>query len=192
MTSQERLIEAGLELFHRHGIHPVGLDRILMHAGVTKTTFYKYFESKEAFVCAVLDEFAAKLLKQIDLTAEAPNDDEVRTRLLAMFQAWDHLQYDKTFRGCLLIAAGVASGDPRDPARAAATRHRRQVMGAIENFARKAGFKAPDRFAARYGAVLDSSLLARQFYGDQREARETLLMAEELIASAVSERDTHV
>jgi AcrR family transcriptional regulator len=192
MTSQERLIEAGLELFHRHGIPPVGLDRILLHAGVTKTTFYKYFESKEAFVCAVLDEFAAQLLKQINLAQEAQDDDEVRPRLLGLFQAWDNLQYDKAFRGCLLIAAGVASGDPNDPARVAATRHRRQVLAAIENFTRSAGFKNCPRFAIRYGAILDSSLLARHFYGDEREAEETLLMAEELIASALRERDACV
>jgi AcrR family transcriptional regulator len=189
MTSQERLVQAGLELFHRHGIHPVGLDRILMHAGVTKTTFYKYFESKDAFVCAVLDEFATKLLKQINFSFEKPNNEEVRAQLLAMFQAWDNLQYDKTYRGCLLIAAGVASGDPRDPARASATRYRRQVLTRIESFARHAGFRSPGRFAARYGAILDSSLLARQFYGDESEAQETLLMAEELIASAINERD---
>jgi AcrR family transcriptional regulator len=189
MTSQERLIEAGLELFHRHGIHPVGLDRILMHAGVTKTTFYKYFESKEAFVCAVLDEFAVQLMTQINLSSAANGDESVKTRLLGMFKAWDNLQYDKTFRGCLLIAAGVASGDPNDPARVAATRHRRQVLAAIENLANSACFKDSARFAARYGAILDGSLLARQFYGDKFEAQETLQMAEELIASAINERD---
>lgn len=189
MSSQQRLIQAGLELFHRHGIQPVGLDSILRQAGVTKTTFYKYFDSKDAFVCAVLDEFAAKLLRQIDLSLDQPNDEEIKTHLLAMFEAWDHLQYDKTYRGCLLIAAGVANGDPHDPARARATHYRRQVMNAIENFARNAGFRSPGRFAARYGAILDSSLLARQFYGDDREAAETRRMAEELIASAIDERD---
>lgn len=189
MTSPERLIAAGLELFHRHGIHPVGLDRILIHAGVTKTTFYKYFDSKETFVCAVLDEFADLLLKQIKLSIDRSSDDDIKSRLLDLFRAWDRLQYDQTFRGCLLIAAGVASGDPHDPARAAATRHRRQVMAAIEDFARTAGFRNSARFAVRYGAILDSSLLARQFYGDDREAQETLLMAEELIAAAIEERD---
>jgi AcrR family transcriptional regulator len=191
MSSQQRLIQAGLELFHRHGIQTVGLDCVLRQAGVTKTTFYKYFESKDAFVCAVLDEFAAQLLRKIDLSLAHPNDEEIKTRLLAMFEAWDHLQCDKTYRGCLLIAAGVANGDPLDPARARATYYRRQVIKAIESFALNAGFQSPARFAARYSAILDSSLLARQFYGDDREAAETRLMAEELIASAIDERSIY-
>jgi AcrR family transcriptional regulator len=89
MSSQERLLEAGLELFHCYGIYPVGLDRILAHAGVTKTTFYKYFESKEAFVCAVLDVFAEQLLKQFSNGQAEKSDQEIRAQLLGLFNAWD-------------------------------------------------------------------------------------------------------
>jgi AcrR family transcriptional regulator len=179
MSSQERLLDAGLELFHRHGIHPVGLDRILSHAGVTKTTFYKYFETKEAFVCAVLDVFATQLIKQIDALPNGPEDAEFKDQLLGIFSAWDNLQYDKTFRGCLLIAAGVASSDPHDPARTTAIRNKRRVLEIIEQSAKHAKINNPARFAARLGALLDSSLIARQLYGDQLEAEETLQMAEE-------------
>lgn len=189
MSSQERLLDAGLELFHRHGIHPVGLDRILSHAGVTKTTFYKYFETKEAFVCAVLDVFAVQLMKQLEALTNSPEDTEFKAQVLRIFGAWDNLQDDNTFRGCLLIAAGVASGDPHDPARQTAIRSKRRVLDIIEQTARSAKINNPARFAARLGALLDSSLIARQLYGDQLEAEETLQMAEELIAAALWERD---
>ena len=189
MSTQERLLEAGLELFHRFGIYPVGLDRILAHAGVTKTTFYKYFESKEAFVCAVLDRFADQLLQQIDISQDGHNDLELRSQLLGIFSAWDNLQYDKTFRGCLLISAGVASGDPHDPARETAVRHKRRVLDAIERIASGAKFHDARRFAARFGAILDSSLVSRQLYGDQ-EAKEPYQMAEQLIAASIDERNS--
>jgi AcrR family transcriptional regulator len=190
MSSQERLLEAGLELFHRFGIYPVGLDRILAHAGVTKTTFYKYFESKEAFVCAVLDRFADELLEQIDASQNGQNDLELKSQLLGIFNAWDNLQYDKTFRGCLLISAGVASGDPHDPARETAIRHKRRVLAMIEKIARGGKLRDAARFAARFGAILDSSLVSRQLYGDQQEAKETYKMAEQLIAASIQERDS--
>jgi AcrR family transcriptional regulator len=190
MSSHERLLEAGLELFHRFGIYPVGLDRILAHAGVTKTTFYKYFESKEAFVCAVLDRFANQLLQQIEIPQDGRNDSETRSLLLGIFGAWDNLQYDRTFRGCLLISAGVASGDPHDPARETAVRHKRQVLKAIETIASGARFHDAPRFAARFGAILDSSLVSRQLYGDQQEAKETYQMAEQLIAASIDERNS--
>jgi AcrR family transcriptional regulator len=191
MSTQERLVEAGLELFHRHGVHPVGLDRILMHAGVTKTTFYKYFESKEIFVCSVLDLFADQLLQQIDVSTEWQNDQELKSQLLGIFNAWDNLQYDKTFRGCLLIAAGVASSDPHDPARGRAIHHKRRILKAVETIARHANFLNPPRFAARFVAILDSSLIARQLYGDHQEAKETYLMAEQLVAGTITERGSN-
>ena len=195
MSSQERLLDAGLELFHRFGIYPVGLDRILTHAGVTKTTFYKYFESKEAFVCAVLDRFADQLLQQINasqsgLSQNGQSDSEFKSQLLSIFNAWDNLQYDKTFRGCLLISAGVASGDPHDPARETAIRHKRRLLAAIEKIASRAKFHDASRFAARFGAILDSSLVSRQLYGDQQEAKETFQMAEQLITASIQERNS--
>ncbi len=190
MSSQERLLEAGLELFHRFGIYPVGLDRILAHADVTKTTFYKYFVSKEAFVCAVLDRFADQLLRQINVSHNGQSESEPKSQLLAIFSAWDNLQYDNTFRGCLLISAGVASGDTNDPARETAIRHKRRVLEATEKIASRAKFHDAPRFAARLGAILDSSLVSRQLYGEQQEARETFQMAEQLIAASINERDS--
>ena len=67
MSTRENLIKAGLKLFHRHGIHTVGLDRVLQRAGVTKTTFYNHFESKETFACAVIDRFGEELHSRINL-----------------------------------------------------------------------------------------------------------------------------
>jgi AcrR family transcriptional regulator len=189
MSSREKLLEAGLELFHCYGIYPVGLDRILAHAGVTKTTFYKYFESKEAFVCAVLDVFAEQLLKKFSNGHPGKSDQELQSQLLELFNAWDSLQFDGTFRGCLLLSAGVASGDPNDPARSTAIGHKRRVLEAIQTIADGAGFVSPERFAARFGAILDSSIISRQLYGDQQEASETRRMAEQLITTSLSERD---
>jgi hypothetical protein len=127
--------------------------------------------------------------KQIDALPNGPEDAEFKDQLLGIFSAWDNLQYDKTFRGCLLIAAGVASSDPHDPARTTAIRNKRRVLEIIEQSAEHAKINNPARFAARLGALLDSSLIARQLYGDQLEAEEALQMAEELIAAALWERD---
>ena len=49
-NGRERIVYAAIELFYRHGFHAVGLDRIIAETGVTKTTFYKHFESKDDLV----------------------------------------------------------------------------------------------------------------------------------------------
>ncbi|MFI4882444.1 MAG: TetR/AcrR family transcriptional regulator, partial [Phycisphaerales bacterium JB064] len=48
-TGKARLIASGLELFYRHGFQAVGIDQVIELAGVTKTTFYNHFESRDDF-----------------------------------------------------------------------------------------------------------------------------------------------
>ena len=53
-TGRDRLIAAGIELFYRHGFGAVGIDQVIDKAGVTKTTFYKHFESKDDLMVAAV------------------------------------------------------------------------------------------------------------------------------------------
>jgi AcrR family transcriptional regulator len=53
-SSRSRILEVAHELFYSDGFHNVGLDRILHEVGVTKTTFYNHFESKDDLVLEVL------------------------------------------------------------------------------------------------------------------------------------------
>ena len=53
-TGRERLVGAAIELFYRNGFAAVGIDQVLEEAGVTKTTFYKHFESKDDLMVAAV------------------------------------------------------------------------------------------------------------------------------------------
>lgn len=191
MATQEKLIRAGLDLFHRHGIHPVALDRILQHAGVTKTTFYNHFESKEDFVCAVIDRFGEEVHSRIQLRVDGSHDEHsehnVKQHMLNVFDAWDELFEHESFRGCMLVGAGVSSGDLHDPARQAAIKNKQAILRTYEDLARKAGIKNPEQFATRFGLLVDGALIARHLYGDRNEAEEAHKMAEQLIDQALAE-----
>lgn len=190
MATRERLIQAGLDLFHKHGIHPVGLDRIINKAGVTKTTFYNYFESKENFACAVIDRFGKEVHTRIYSGVDSPKIQNAKQLLLSIFDAWDELFEEESFRGCMLIGAGVASGDLHDPARQAAVRNKRALLGAYKDLATKVGIQNPARFATQFGVLLDGSLIARHLYGDQDEADEARKMAEKLIDDALGNTES--
>ena len=53
-SGRERLIDKAIDLFYSHGFNAVGIDRIIAAAGVTKTTFYKHFESKDELMVAAV------------------------------------------------------------------------------------------------------------------------------------------
>ena len=52
--ARERVLGTAYELFHRHSLHTVGVDRIVAEAGVAKTTLYRHFPSKDELAVSVL------------------------------------------------------------------------------------------------------------------------------------------
>ena len=54
---RERLLDAGVEIFHRCGFNGCGVQEITEAAGVPKGSFYNHFASKEALGAAVLDRY---------------------------------------------------------------------------------------------------------------------------------------
>ncbi len=49
-TRAIQVINKSIDLFHHHGFHTVGIDRIVKECEVTKATFYNFFHSKERFI----------------------------------------------------------------------------------------------------------------------------------------------
>ncbi|WP_131833258.1 TetR/AcrR family transcriptional regulator, partial [Mycobacteroides abscessus] len=55
---RRRLLASGLELFYARGVNATGVKEIADRAHVPKAAFYTYYESKEAFVVAVLERLS--------------------------------------------------------------------------------------------------------------------------------------
>ena len=71
---QQLLIETSLQLFNRHGFHATGIDTIMAVSGVSKTTLYKYFRSKELLILAVLEYRHQNLVELFDSTIKASRE----------------------------------------------------------------------------------------------------------------------
>lgn len=54
---RSRLLLAGRDLIHQRGFNGCGVQDITAQAGVPKGSFYNYFDSKEALVIEVLDQY---------------------------------------------------------------------------------------------------------------------------------------
>ncbi len=55
--TREALVAAGLLEMLRGGYDSVGIARVLSKTGVPKGSFYHYFDSKEAFGCAIIEAY---------------------------------------------------------------------------------------------------------------------------------------
>ena len=157
--TREKLIAAGLDLFYQHGFHALGLDRILDEVGTTKTTFYKYFESKEALALACIerrDEGWRKRLPQ--LLRERGGEDPV-DQLKEVWSVWRDWFDNIHFNGCLFIHACSEFPDPNDPCHQAAWANVDALRDIVRDLAQQAGLSDPYAFAQEYGLLMQGAII---------------------------------
>ncbi len=76
LTTRQRLVEAAVRRFRRDGFRNVGIEQVYGDVGISKTAFYKHFESKDDLMLAVLTE-QTRWLRGID----AGHDPAARRQL---------------------------------------------------------------------------------------------------------------
>ncbi|WP_159980536.1 MULTISPECIES: TetR/AcrR family transcriptional regulator [unclassified Novosphingobium] len=81
--TRERLLQAAVELFGRHGYAATSVDRIADHAGFSKGAVYSNFESKEAIFLAVLDQQGQQSLDLLVAKIDAARNGQAVVELLA-------------------------------------------------------------------------------------------------------------
>jgi TetR/AcrR family transcriptional repressor of nem operon len=133
-SSRDRILAAGRDVIHRQGFSASGVADITAAAGVPKGSFYNYFDSKEAFACAALDDYWARgeaIFALLGGSSSAPD------RLRAHFRALDRVVAANSYAaGCLLgnfaIEAGPISEPLREHVAALYDRWTAQVAACIE------------------------------------------------------------
>ena len=76
---REHLLNTAYNLFNANGYHATGIDTIMSVSGVSKTTLYKYFRTKEELILEVLkrrhqqfEQMIADNIKHIQLNNPMP------------------------------------------------------------------------------------------------------------------------
>jgi len=179
-TTRERLIEAATTLFYEHGFHAVGLDRILDEVGVTKTTFYNHFESKDDLIVAVLQHRDAMETAQWTAIMRERGGSDPRRQILALFDILEEWFHQEGFRGCMFINAAVEFPAPNDPIHTAAAAHGASLYTVVERLAREAGAEQPELLANQILMLVAGALVGRHVSHDERAA-ETARVTGELL-----------
>ncbi|MHC5109281.1 MAG: TetR/AcrR family transcriptional regulator [Planctomycetota bacterium] len=165
-TTRDRIIKTAHDMFYRVGFHTVGLDAILAEVGVTKTTFYNHFESKDDLVHETLrwhdrwwqDTFREVLRKH--------GGDTARGQLLAIFDALDELLACDDFNGCYFVNVAVQFPTPHDPAHQAAATHKQAMESIIRELAGYAGAQDAGGLASELSLLMEGAYVTRQVTGN--------------------------
>lgn len=184
-TGRERLVAAAVELFYRHGFGAIGIDRVIATAGVTKSTFYKHFESKDDLMVAAVerrDEWEMQAWSQA--VRKLAGDDPVR-QILAMLDVMDLWFNDPDFLGCMFTNSALEFPNPNDPVHKAAAVYKRRTRDVRRDLALTAGADpvSAETFADCYTALIDGALILRQVHGRNDAARVIRPAVEQLVAT---------
>ena len=180
-TGRQRLAAAAVELFYTRGFQAVGLDQVLDAAGVSKTTFYKHFDSREELMLEAVrmrDRWEAEAWTRA--MCELAGDDPAG-QLLAVFDVMERWFNDPAFRGCIFINTAAEFPDPRDPIHQAAAKHKRENRDYYRDLARRAGATDAEAFADQYAVLVEGTLILRQVHDRDDAARVVRPAAEALL-----------
>jgi AcrR family transcriptional regulator len=159
-SARERIIEASYRLFSHHGIHAVGIDRIVAEADVAKATLYHHFASKEALVVAFLERREERWTYGW-LAAEAERRaTTAEGRVLAVFDVLDEWFRRPDFEGCSFINTLLEFPDRESPVHRAAIRHLAVVQGLLQSYCEQAGASEPEEAAHALEILLMGSIVS--------------------------------
>jgi len=155
--ARERLLAAADELFYAEGVHTVGIDRVIEHAGVAKATLYSAFGSKDALIRAYLTR--RHQVWQEGVTEKLATYHTPRDRLLGVFDWLDERFARLDFHGCAFMNA-CAEDRPGGPAQEPTDAYRESVRSLFSELAEAAGAVDPEHLAGQLALLYDGATVA--------------------------------
>lgn len=165
-TKRDELVAKALEVFYRNGFHATGMDMLVAESGISKTSMYKHFRTKEDLILASLrlrdENFRNWLFRRMEELADTP-----RGQLSALFVALAEWFKEDTYRGCMFIKASAEFQEADHPIHVQAAEHKRLLFSFVKELAAKAGAKDPATLAYSLLLLKEGAIVTAQMgYAD--------------------------
>jgi AcrR family transcriptional regulator len=181
-SKRNELVQKALTIFYRNGFHATGMDMLAAETGISKTSMYKHFRTKEDLILAVLrlrdENFRNWLYRRMEEIGESP-----QAQLIAIFDALGEWFMKPDYRGCLFIKASAEYQEPDDPIYAQAADHKKLLLSHFQHLAEQLGVTNPKELACQLlllkeGAIVIAHLGAIENpAGDAKAAAQILMSA---------------
>jgi TetR/AcrR family transcriptional repressor of nem operon len=109
-TTKESLLHEGMRQLAENGYHGTGIKKILDVVNVPKGSFYNYFDSKEAYVAEIIDEYNRQALTLFDSLAvdlESPAIEKLELLYRHMLDKYAEANFQQ---GCLIGSLAAEIG----------------------------------------------------------------------------------
>jgi len=180
-NKRAELIRKALILFYRNGFHATGMDLVAKETGVSKTSIYKHFRTKEELILAVLrlrdENFRNWLYRRMEELADTP-----RGQLLAMFDALGEWFVEDNFKGCMFIKASAEFQEPSQAINAQSYAHKRLLVDHFEALAQQAQLTDPHKTARQLLILKEGAIVVAAMSHTDAPAKEAKAVAQILLS----------
>ena len=135
---RDHLLHTALKLFNKHGFHATGIDAVQAASGVSKTTMYKYFKSKDELIHATLElrhkQFGDWFEGRVPELHQLRYAQDPHGALMAMFDTLTEWFHSETFYGCNFINACAEFSDQNHPIHEYSAQHKFQLADYVKGY----------------------------------------------------------
>ena len=183
-SKRDELVEKALEVFYHNGFHATGMDMLAARTGISKTSMYKHFRTKEDLILAALrlrdKEFRLWLFRRMEELGSTP-----RSQLMAMFDALKEWFAQDGFRGCMFIKASAEYQEASDPIFKLSADHKRLLFVYVSELAARAGAAEPEALARRLLILKEGAIVTAHLRLGENPAKDAKAVAKILLAEAL-------
>jgi AcrR family transcriptional regulator len=156
VSARERILATATELFYREGIRAIGVDTVVERSGVSKTSLYRLFDSKDALIAAFAAEQDRLFWARWDQIEEQHADDP-RALLDALLSGIAERIGRPAFRGCPFFNLATEFPDQNHPGRVIAKSNKEELRARLAAIVAKLGVGDPDRVASQIALIINGA-----------------------------------
>jgi AcrR family transcriptional regulator len=156
--ARERILATANELFYRDGIHATGVDTVVERSGVSKTSLYRVFRSKDELVAAFATERNRSFWAWWDRVEERHAEDP-RALLEALLSGLAKRIGDSAYRGCPFLNLATELPDPKHPGRIVAQVNKEEMRRRLATIVAELGASDPDRVASQMALLINGAMV---------------------------------
>ena len=177
---RERLLEAAEKLVNRRGIHATSIDALIATADAARRSLYTHFGSKETLVAEMLERRDERFMIGFKADVLGFTPDPVG-RLLALMLVLKRWFQQPDFNGCLFVTVIAEASSANEPAVLIAHRHKKQMLGFVQELAHAAAVDEPDVLARRLVLLMEGATVAAMVTRDASAADDAAAIANGLV-----------
>lgn len=179
-TKRDELVQKALQTFYRNGFNATGMDMLVAETGISKTSMYKHFRTKEDLILAVLrlrdEHFRNWLYRRMEEMAATP-----RQQLIAMFDALEEWFSEPGYRGCMFIKASSEFQDSSHPIHKQSADHKRMLEDHVTGLAEQAGLTDPGLLARQLLLLKEGAIVTAHLGHTENAAQDAKAAAVQLL-----------